>query len=242
MNNAEYTAIAGKIASTNKLRVITNNTANGSTPGFKADNVLFQQWLHSDFEKKNIMPVDAKTVVNYTQGNLQQTNNKLDLALIGKGFFAVTEPNGQLKFTRNGKLTINAEGILQDMYGRNVVDADGGEINIGQEYANLSILKDGRIIIDNDEIGSVGVFDFAENEIVKKAGYTNFVIEGEPQPGNPTEFSVMQGMLEASNVDPILGLLELTEINRQVDNNNLILNANRENIRSTYKIFSKSID
>ncbi|MDJ1257792.1 MAG: flagellar hook-basal body complex protein [Candidatus Midichloria sp.] len=242
MNNVEYTALAGKVASTNKLKVVSNNAANASTSGFKGDDVLFQKWLHYDFNKDNSMPVDAKTITNYVQGNLQQTNNKFDFAIIGTGFFGVIEENGNRKFTRNGKFTLNSEGILKDMNGRSISDVDGGEINVGQEYASFDVLKDGRIFVNGAEAGTIGIFEFAQDEVVLKGRYGDFIINGEPTPVDITKTSLIQGMIEGSNVDPILGLLELTETNKQVESNNLVINTNRENIRSTYKIFSKSND
>ncbi|MDJ1407253.1 MAG: hypothetical protein MRQ13_02540 [Candidatus Midichloria sp.] len=62
--------LASKATSNNKLKVISNDAANTSTPGFKRDDVLFQKWLHYDFNKDNSMPVDSKTITNYIQGNL----------------------------------------------------------------------------------------------------------------------------------------------------------------------------
>lgn len=242
MNNAEYIALAGKIGSSNKLKVVSNNTANASTPGFKADDVLFQKWLHHDLNKENIMPIDAKTITNHTQGNLQHTGNKLDFAIMGAGFFAVIDSDGRLKFTRNGKFTLNAEGTLQDMHGRSISDADGGEINIGESYTSFDVLKNGRVFVNGEEIGSIGVFQFASGEVIKKAKFSDFIIDGEPELVDFSKTSLIQGMIETSNFDPILGLLELTETSKQVDNNNLIININKDNIKSTYKVFSKFND
>ena len=242
MNNAEYTALAGKIGSSNKLKVVSNNTANASTPGFKADDVLFQKWLHNDLNKKNIMPIDARTVTNHVQGDLKQTGNKFDFAIMGAGFFAVIGGDGRLRFTRNGKFTLNAEGILYDMHGRSISDADGGEINIGENYANFDVLKDGRVFVNGEEIGTIGIFQFASDEVIKKDKFGDFIINGEPELADLSKTSLIQGMIETSNFDPILGLLELTETSKQVENNNLVININRDNIKSTYKVFSKFND
>ena len=240
MNNAEYIALAGKVGASNSLRVASNNASNAATVGFKADGVLFQKWMHQDVQKQDTMPTDAKTFINHRQGELKQTGNRFDFAIVGSGFFAVADANGVLRLTRNGKFTLSSEGILQDMHGRNVVDVDGGIIDIGQNYGTFDVISDGRMFINENEVGSIGVFGLAPNEQVKKGNYGDFIITELPESADMAKTSVKQGMTEVSNVDPMLGLFVLTEINKQVEYNNMAANTNRDNIKAVYRIFSKS--
>ncbi|HRO68072.1 MAG TPA: flagellar hook basal-body protein, partial [Pseudobdellovibrionaceae bacterium] len=128
-----YTALSGAIAQTQKLDTIANNIANVNTPGFKRDEVTFQEYLTANEKEQQVMNVprvpasiesfydmqggdksyvDLKgTFTDQSQGSLRPTGNKFDIAIDGKGFFEVMTPQG-VRLTRAGNFTMDGNGRL----------------------------------------------------------------------------------------------------------------------------------
>ncbi|MFA5032239.1 MAG: flagellar hook-basal body complex protein [bacterium] len=146
---------------------------------------------------------------NFDQGELETTSGKLDFAIEGKGLFKVTTPEGP-KYTRAGSFALNDEGTLVTSHGYPVL-GEGGEISIkGNE---LSVSKRGEITVDNELIDKFIIKSFDKFE---KDGNNLFTGIGEEK--DDSEFSILQGYIEKSNLNPMKELIHLTELLRAYEN------------------------
>jgi flagellar basal-body rod protein FlgG len=185
----------GTLAQESRLDIIANNMANVTTPGFKRDVPIFEGY----------MVKASKT--DFSQGHFEQTENKLDLALSGPGFFQVETPNG-IRYTRDGSFTRNAEGQIVTLEGNPLVGAG----IVPNDVVDLNITEDGRIFADDTEIGQVEMVEFDDPSLLAKEGHNNFVPKTEGLAGKPAEnTTVAQGFVEKSNIDPVMESINLID-------------------------------
>jgi flagellar basal-body rod protein FlgG len=164
-----------------------------------------------------------KIVTDFSPGNLVETGGKFDLALNGPGFFKVQGEEGQTYYTRDGSFTINREGNLSTLDGREVLGT-GGPINVnGEEF---EVLSDGRVIVDGVEAGALDIVDIQNREFLRKIGDNLYDIvrdeNEEPYPDidlgeNPYTGEVLQGYLEESNVNAITEMVEMITLLRDFE-------------------------
>ncbi|NVM21136.1 MAG: flagellar hook-basal body protein [Desulfobacterales bacterium] len=180
-----YDAIRGCRIQELRLKTIANNLANTGTGGFKRDITSFDKALR----------VHMKT--DFNQGNVRRTDNRLDLALEGEGFFKVKTPAG-IRYTRNGRFCLNAEGRLVTQNGDPVLGA-GGPITIRGEH--VAIDAAGQIEVDGAAVDTLSMASFERPELLQKEGLSYYVYNGdEKEILRPKEISVRDGFLEESNV------------------------------------------
>ena len=128
MENSTYIALSGENARQQQMDVLSNNIANMSTPGFKAERTMFQEHMVKAQNGQNAGGSDFVDIIgnarDMSQGPISQTGNPLDVALNGEGFIPVTTPNGT-EYTRDGHLSMDAQGELTTSTGL-VLQGDGG--------------------------------------------------------------------------------------------------------------------
>jgi flagellar basal-body rod protein FlgG len=195
-----FSALSGLRNASLRLQNSANNIANINTPGFKKSDV------NSVELKSGGTRVSSITKSN-TQGGLIPTNNPLDLAINGKGFFQVTSPNGGTSFTRSGSFKLNAEGNIVDSSGNALVPA----VNIPGNNTGISVGSNGQISAQvggqPQVVGQIEIATFQNPSGLSAAG-GNLLNEsagsGAPVAGAPGEGgrgTVLSGFLEGSNVD-----------------------------------------
>jgi len=233
MIRALMTAATGMYAQALMVDVIANNLANVNTTGFKRSKVEFQDLLYEILKPKGSSttlgteipaeiqighgthPVAVEKV--FSQGTLTPTENPLDIAIQGNGFFQILRPDGTLAYTRDGTFKLSADGYL--------VTSDGfrlqPEISIPADATQISISSDGTvsvILVGESEPQTVGQIELAKFtnpaalESIGKNLYLPTVNSGEPIVGTPgTEGfgTLMQGYLELSNVDVVEEMVNL---------------------------------
>jgi flagellar basal-body rod protein FlgF len=156
MSGSIYKAGAGAILQQMRLDVYANNLANVNTAGFKADNPVFR-FDTSTVNSNGTVPTEQLSpyalpleyVTDFDTGPLQSTGNPLDVAVLGEGFLEVQTPEGT-RYTRNGHLSINDDGVLSTPQGWPVM-GQGGEISI--DGSRIEIGEDGEISVDGDVTG-----------------------------------------------------------------------------------------
>ncbi len=179
---------------------IANNLANVDTPGFKRD-LPFSEVLD---EENNIM---LSQFTDHHQGDVYYTNNPLDLALTGQGFFTVDTGN-EVLLTKNGKFKISEDGYLVNSQGYKVL-GQSGEISVG-EYLNeedqkITVTKEGEIIFGKHNIDTLKISVVGDLRDLTKAEASTFRHPtGDFQTAEETEFSIAQGYLENSNINPVI--------------------------------------
>lgn len=209
MSSGIYIATAGAIAQSNALDATANNIANASTAGFRGEHISFREALGAARSVDSALVNSGATSVDALPGALESTGNPLDLALEGDGLFVVQTPNGD-RYTRAGNFKLDAAGTLVTADGHPVRGA-GGPIVVPPETKNLAIGTDGTVTADGTEIGQLALTRFAPQQLAREGGAL-FVAKGKPIAGDPP--LVRSGLLEASNVNVVRGVVDLVKVSR----------------------------
>jgi flagellar basal-body rod protein FlgG len=212
----------GLVASQTNLDVISNNMANINTNGFKKNKVNFEDLVYRTVsESPRLLGNDgykqkigsgtniSSTEKVFTDGNLIQTDNPLDIAVSGAGLFEVIYSNNELAYTRNGSFKVNNDGLLATTEGYVLSDI----ISVPSDAKSILIQQDGEVFADvfgQDElvsIGEINIANFINNSGLDPIGrnlYLSTENSGEADMGTPGDNGLgvlNQGFLEASNVD-----------------------------------------
>ena len=209
-----YVLSSGMLLQQRKLETLTHNLANVDTPAFKSELVLTGVWdtpngvrvaNNSPENPTNnfVYPVVERIYTLLTQGSIRETNNPLDLAIEGEGFFAVRSGQ-EVFYTRKGNFRIDQEGYLVNELGMRVLDQNNREIRI---LGEVRFSPDGSVFVDNNFVGRLGVYTLANPQ---KVGRDLF--SGVPQQAG--NYRILQGFLENSNINPILEMVKLIEAHR----------------------------
>ena len=222
MDSISISAAAGLRSRMEALDLLSNNLANSSTAGYKADKEFYSLFqaedagISFDGMAKATQPKIQKGWTDFRQGLLQPTGNPLDVALTGKGFFSVTGPAGTM-FTRNGAFKLTADGTLATMDGYPVNGSGGASIK-ANSTGPIQISSNGTLMQGGQSIGQIEVVDFTDPSILNKAGSSYFTAPRRTDRGTPAPDALMeQGKVEASNVDPAESAVRLVELMRQYE-------------------------
>lgn len=215
------TAASGMIAQQMNIDVISNNLANINTPGFKELIPVFKNISDEMLKEKNkdnltgenkpIGTLSAGSIIDATiidlkQGSLRKTDNKLDFALEGNGFFVVGTNNGEC-YTRNGSFTLKEDGTLVTKDGFPVLDEQGSAIKINAEKTGMdkiNVSEDGTIMLKKETVGKLKLVEFNNPTDIIQAGnsiYKTANSEIKPKPALNTKTE--QGYIETSNSNVI---------------------------------------
>ena len=249
MHPALYISKTGLAAQDVRLATISNNLANASTTGFKRDSVNFEDLLY-----QNIVPaggqVDAEsetptglmlgtgtrvvaTEKLHAQGNIITTENALDLAISGDGYFSVQQADGTIAYSRDGSFKLSADGNMVTAGGQTLLPA----ITVPQNAASLTIGRDGIVTVElangggASQIGQLQLSRFVNNSGLQPIGrnllqQTN--ASGDPLvvlPGADGAGMLMQGALEASNVNVVEEMVNMIETQRAYEVNSKAIAA-----------------
>ena len=217
MQNITSIALSRMTAQQRSLDVTAGNIANANTPGYRAERLVFSDFLVRNQGRD--IPPGAKTVT-FTQdrasyrdqaaGPLTHTANTLDLALGGDGYFTVQTPGGT-RLTRAGHFALNAEGNIVNSDGHPLLDRGGQKLQLAAADTRITVAGDGTISSENGQIGRIAVVRPADPYRMKPEGGRLFVAEGTPVPIDAPK--VIQGAIEQSNIVPVL---ELTRMMRDL--------------------------
>ena len=223
MVSGKYSALAGAISRQQAINNISNNLANVNTTGFKKSNVAFEAILKGKQQIGNDQGINYSRVhqnkTDFSQGAFKSTENPLDLAIQGEGFFKLQGPNGIL-YTRRGDFGIRSDGVLTTRHGLPVLSQDGEEITIPEtQISQIAFADDGTIFImgaqgQRQEVGKVGVVNIKDTNLLKKEADTTFSLEAGGQEIDPENAQVLQGSLEISNVNTIQMMAQLIDNQR----------------------------
>lgn len=224
-----YVLAAGGERAKEQLDVVANNIANVNTPGFK--KILMEEFSQhipkngGDSYNLLVFPRFKQTDVVLSQGALKRTGNPLDVALKGRGFFAVKTKGGEL-YTRNGHFFLDSNGRLVDANGNPVLDISDREIVLSGE-SGVTITEDGVVYDGEKKVGVLKIVDFPS---VKPLGNSYYQGVGQPE---ATDAAVLQGFLEESNVNPVKEMVNLIEAQRRFEiYGHLVRSLDQMNLKS----------
>jgi flagellar basal-body rod protein FlgG len=240
---ALWVAKTGLDAQQTRMAVIANNLANVNTTGFKKSRPLFEDLIYQNIRQvgaqttqNNVLPsglqlgTGVRTVATeklHTQGNVQQTENALDVAINGRGFLQIQMPNGDINYTRDGSLKLDATGQLVTSGGLLLEPA----ITVPQDSLSVTIGRDGTVSALQPgnatpvQIGQIQTANFVNPTGLEPVGENLFresVASGSPIIGTPgeNEFgALLQGSLETSNVNVVEELVNMIETQRAYEMN-----------------------
>ena len=207
MSTANAIALSSQIIVMRQMDVIANNLANASTTAFKGEHPLFTEYLAQAAGADSSSYVqDAGTARDLSQGPITKTSNPLDLALEGDGYFAVSTPAG-VRYTRDGKLQLNAQGQITTAQGYALLDPNNNPIFVPSDAGNISVAQDGTISTSEGVDGRLQVSTFANPRALAPAANGLYVTTQQAQPA--TSATVAQGYLEQANIQPIVEITHL---------------------------------
>jgi flagellar basal-body rod protein FlgF len=213
METASYIALSSQTALLRQLDVVANNLANASTPAFKAERVIFAEYI----ERQRAAGAPAVSFVedfgsarDTSQGALTRTANPLDMAIQGDGYFKVQTPLG-IRYTRNGRFQLDPTGQIVNAQGYALLGSGDAPINLPTDAADITITRDGSISTAQGEAGRITIAKFADERMLTPAAGGLYVTDARP---TAAETPVLQGMVEESNVQPIIEMTRLMNISR----------------------------
>ena len=243
MEPALWAAKTGLDAQQTQMTVTANNLANVATNGFKRSRAVFNDLLYqnvtqvgSSTSQTTYSPTGLQlgtgtrvvaTERSYTQGSLDNTGNSLDLAIQGRGFFQVLQPDGTIAYTRDGNFQTNAQGQLVTSAGYQVQPG----ITVPTGAQSITIGTDGTVSVQlagqasPTQVGTLQLADFINPAGLQTVG-GNLLIEsaasGTPTTGNPGLTgmgTLVQGSVEASNVNVVQEMVDMIETQRAYEMN-----------------------
>ena len=224
MDTNIYVSLSRQLAQFRDLEVTANNLANANTTGYQSKKILFSDYLQdAGNHYKAAYLHDQSTYRDMRNGAFKVTGNSLDVAISGPGYFAVAAPGGT-RYTRNGAFTQNADGQLISAEGYTVMDDANQPIQIPPDGKDISIKDDGSVVVDGETVGQLGVFEFQNTHDLTAEG-DNTLNAGKATPAVALQSTVKHGVLESSNVEPVLEITHLTEISRSVKNSSDLIEA-----------------
>jgi len=232
MNSATYVALSAQSALQRQMAVTANNVANASTPGYKAQNIMFAEYLSGNQASEQAPTSfvrDLATVRNETQGSLSWTQNSLDLALQGSGYFKVDTPNGP-RYTRNGQFQIDTQGQVVTAESYPVLDQGDRPIVVPPGAGSIEIAADGSVTTQRGPLGRFGVVNFANPADLTPSSAGLFVTEANPTPATKT--TVVQGAIETSNVNPIVEMTRLMDVSRNYTTAQNLIDSEDQRMRT----------
>ena len=243
MEPALWAAKTGLDAQQTQMTVTANNLANVATNGFKRSRAVFNDLLYqnvtqvgSSTSQTTYSPTGLQlgtgtrvvaTERSYIQGSLDNTGNALDLAIQGRGFFQVLQPDGTIAYTRDGNFQTNAQGQLVTTAGYQVQPG----ITLPTGSQSITIGTDGTVSVQlagqtaPTQVGTLQLADFINPAGLQTVG-GNLLVEsaasGTPTTGNPGLTgmgTLVQGSVEASNVNVVQEMVDMIETQRAYEMN-----------------------
>lgn len=230
MENTSYIALSRQMALRREMDVIANNMANLNTTAYKGESMLFVEYLETtETGEKMSFVQDISLVRNLTAGNLNSTENPLDTAISGDGYYEVETPLGP-RYTRNGSFHLNGAGELVTANGEKVLGDGGNPIALPPNSSDVTITRDGSVSTDQGPAGKIRMVRFENEQALIKL--SNGLYDADGQEALAAEGSeLMQGMVENSNVSGIIEMTKMISTVRSYSSTGRMVNEEHERQR-----------
>lgn len=236
-----YIAASGGTKQLKKLDILSNNIANINTHGFKRDLLVYeektapaQSFSNNSSETKSLNQFNGydpavsyvqvmQSRTDFSQGSFLKTDNALDVAIEGQGFFVVNTPKGN-RYIKNGHFKLDGQGNLVDQKGNMVLDRKDEPILIPLGTREITIVNDGSVFggtepeLEREFLGQLKVVNFNDLQALKKEGLGLYNLpDSSTQEILVSDAKVLQGFLENSNANPIHEMTKMIETLRQLE-------------------------
>ena len=237
METPGYIALSSQSALRRKLDTIAHNIANANTTGYQAEYLLFQEYVDdtkdrkADDLRKVSLVQDIASVRDTAAGPLLRTDNPLDLAIVGEGFFAVETDDGR-RYTRNGSFTLNTNGELITGHGHIVPMDNGQPARIPADASLIEISRDGIISARLDgqdlRIGRIQPYRVENPESLQRGAGNLFKLDEEAEILADADSEIVQGSIEQSNVTAVLEMTKMIDVVRTYTSVSRMVNSEHE--------------
>jgi flagellar basal-body rod protein FlgF len=235
MQSALYVGLSAQVALEKRLQTIANNVANVNTSAFRTDVVKFETVLSRAGATPVAFSSPGSNIISREAGNLTETGNPLDVAVVGQGWVAFAGPNGTV-YTRDGRLQIAPNGDLQTLTGFPVVDSGGAQITLDPNGGPLSIARSGAITQDGNEVGTLGLFNIPADANLDRYGNSG-VIPDRPATAivDFTRDGFRQSYVEGSGANPMLELTRLISASRAFEGTNSLMEGTESSLQNAIR-------
>lgn len=244
MENSIYVGLSRQVALQAQMDIVANNIANMSTPGYRAQNMVFHEYVNKAPKNKIDNPPDPLSqVLDYghfqttQEGEMRQTGNPLDVALAGPGWFGVQTSDGT-QYTRAGNFQVDVNGDLVTGMGQKVAGAGGGTITIPKGAQEIKIAEDGAVSTERGQVGQLMIVEFANDQDLEATGSGLYQTTAAANP--PQNTRAKQGMLEGSNVQAVLEMTRMIDVSRAYQATQKMLDSEHDRQRTMIKQLTKA--
>ena len=235
MQSALYVGLSAQVALEKRMQTIANNVANVNTAGFRTDVVKFETVLSSAGANKVAFSTPGDNIISREAGNVTETGNPLDVAIVGQSWLAFAGPSGTA-YTRDGRMQIAANGDLQTLTGFPIVDSGGAQIVLDPNGGPILIARNGAITQDRNEVGTLGLFNIPADANLQRYG-TSGVIPDRPATA-VSDFSrdgFRQNYVEGSGANPMAELTRLMSASRAFEGTNSMVEATESSMQNAIR-------
>ncbi len=230
MQSALYVALSAQVALSNRLETVSRNVANMNTAGYRADEVNFAEMVSKAGPDKVSFSSGGETYISRQGGSLNQTDNPLDIAVEGEGWFAIRDANGALSYTRDGRLNMANDGTLKTVTGQQIVGAGGQPIQLDPEAGTPLISQNGEVVQGDDNIvGQIGLFLIPDDAKLTRRDNSAVVPD---KPAIPVQVfdknGIRQGYVEGANINPIREMTKMIMLTRSFESATKMIDTGNE--------------
>lgn len=236
MENTLFVALSRQMVLRRSMDVIANNIANANTTGFQSEQLMFVDHLKPAGRRDEVAFVqDIGVAGDFSAGDLTSTGNPLDLAIQGKGWFVIETPQGE-RYTRNGRFHLDRDGQLVSTEGHPVLGEGGQNIVMAPDDTNIRIMGDGTIRSASG-VKNLQIVSFDNEQLLRKISNGMYRTDALPKPAE--EAKVVQGMVEGSNVEPIMEVTRMIQTLRDYQAAQKIVEAEHERQRRAIRTITQ---
>ena len=230
MDNSGYTTLTRQSGLLQEMQTVAHNIANLSTTGFRAEGVVFSEFVHDTGDERSLSMAGASVRrTDLSQGTLTATGSDFDMAIEGDGFFHIATPEGE-RLTRAGSFSPDAAGLLSTPDGYQLLDTGGTAIFVPPDAQDIHIAADGTVSIGGRAQAQVAIVSPQDATTLTRATGAAFTFEGglvaQPQA------QVVQGFVESSNVNAVAEVARMIEVQHAYQMGQGFLEREDERIRA----------
>lgn len=235
MADTTHVGLSQQVALQRQMDIVANNIANMNTTGFKAQHMLFSEYLNAHDGTKTVQA--KSTYRDLTQGALKPTFNELDFSVQGDGYFAVQTPEGT-RYTRNGSFSLNSAGTLVTKAGYPVLDNNGNPLTVPSGVTQITADVTGNLTSAQGAIGQLKLATFDNQQRLTPVGNGLYNANNAPEIA-VAKPHIVQGMLESSNVNAIVEMTEMEKISSAYESAQKQQNSDHQRAESMIQVLTK---
>lgn len=237
MDNINYIALSQQSALQRQMEVIANNIANMSTPGYKAENMLFREYMAPTEGGQKISYVqDLGVATDLSQGPIAHTGYDYDFAIEGEGYFVIGAAAGN-RYTRNGHFRLDANGQIVNANNDPLLSDSGTPMVVPSAASKVTLNRDGSLYADDTLIGKVKLIKFEKPQMLEREE-GGLYREKDPSLTRATPVQnaqILQASIEQSNVSGVVEMSRMMQVSRSYESTQNIVNREDDRVRQAIR-------